>query len=105
MLSIISKLLREKADDIDAGNTRLSEEQQYMIMDMMARISNPKEKLSKEQALKYLKDHNCKISRATFDNYVKEGKIPEGRHELGFNPKFWYACDLDDFIDKKKISK
>ena len=48
MLSIISKLLREKADDIDAGNTRLSEEQQYMIMDMMARISNPKEKLSKE---------------------------------------------------------
>lgn len=54
----------------------------------MTRMSNPKEKLSKEQALKYLKEHNCKISRATFDNYVKEGKIPEGRHELGFNPKF-----------------
>lgn len=54
----------------------------------MTRMSNPKEKLSKEQALKYLKDHNIKISRATFDNYVKEGKIPEGRHELGFNPKF-----------------
>jgi transcriptional regulator with XRE-family HTH domain len=22
------------------------------------------------------------------EDYVKEGKIPEGRHELGFNPKF-----------------
>lgn len=105
MLSILSQLLRERADAIDAGNSRISEEQENLIIDLMARMSNPKEKLSKEQALKYLKEHNCKISRATFDNYVKEGKIPEGRHELGFNPKFWYACDLDDFIDKKKISK
>lgn len=105
MLSILSQLLRERADAIDAGNSRISEEQENLIIDLMTRMSNPKEKLSKEQALKYLKDHNCKISRATFDNYVKEGKIPEGRHELGFNPKFWYACDLDDFIDKKKISK
>ena len=105
MLSIISQLLRDRADAIDAGNSRLTEEQENLIIDAIARISNPKEKLSKEQALKYLKEHNCKISRATFDNYVKEGKIREGRHELGFNPKFWYACDLDEFIDKKKISK
>lgn len=88
MLSIISQLLRERADAIDAGNSRISEEQENLLIDLMARMSNPKEKLSKEQALKYLKEHNCKISRATFDNYVKEGKIPEGRHELGFNPKF-----------------
>ena len=88
MLSILSQLLRERADAIDAGNSRISEEQENLIIDLMARMSNPKEKLSKEQALKYLKEHNFKISRATFDNYVKEGKIPEGRHELGFNPKF-----------------
>lgn len=88
MLSILSQLLRERADAIDAGNSRISEEQENLIIDLMTRMSNPKEKLSKEQALKYLKEHNCKISRATFDNYVKEGKIPEGRHELGFNPKF-----------------
>ncbi len=105
MLSIISQLLRDRADAIDAGNSRLTEEQENLLIDAMARISNPKEKLSKAQALKYLKEHNCKISRATFDNYVKDGKIREGRHELGFKPKFWYACDLDDFIDKKKISK
>lgn len=88
MLSILSQLLRERADAIDAGNSRISEEQENLLIDLMTRMSNPKEKLSKEQALKYLKEHNCKISRATFDNYVKEGKIPEGRHELGFNPKF-----------------
>jgi hypothetical protein len=88
MLSILSQLLRERADAIDAGNSRISEEQENLIIDLMTRMSNPKEKLSKAQALKYLKDHNIKISRATFDNYVKEGKIPEGRHELGFNPKF-----------------
>ena len=105
MLSIISKLLREKADDIDAGNTRLSEEQQYMIMDMMARISNPKEKLSKEQALKYLKDHNCKISRATFDNYVAEGLLPKGIKEAGYKELSWYKKDLDKFIKERKQCK
>lgn len=88
MLKTISALLREKADAIDAGNSRLSEEQECKLLDLMAHMSNPHEKLSKEQALKYLKEHNIKMSRATFDNYVKDGKIPEGRHELGFNPKF-----------------
>lgn len=52
------------------------------------------EKLSKYQVCKYLK-----ISRATFDNYVKAKKIPKGRKQIGFKELFWYKKDLDKFIE------
>lgn len=88
MLKVLRELFVQGINDIDAGNSRISEEQQCVLIDIMSRMMNPQEKLSKEQALAYLRKHGIKISRATFDNYVADGKIPEGRHELGFNPKF-----------------
>lgn len=57
-------------------------------------ITNKNEKLSKYQACKYLK-----VSRATFDNYVKAKKIPNGRKQIGFKELFWYKKDLDKFIE------
>ena len=53
-------------------------------------IANAETKLSKYQASKYLD-----VSRATFDNWVKDGKLPEGRKEQGFKEKFWIKSDLD----------
>lgn len=47
-------------------------------------------KLSKYQACKYLN-----VSRATFDNYVRDKKIPKGRKQQGFKELFWYKKDLD----------
>jgi predicted DNA-binding transcriptional regulator AlpA len=44
------------------------------------------------------------MSRATFDNYVKEGKLPKSRHQAGFKEIFWYKEDFDKFIDSKKYS-
>ena len=37
------------------------------------------------------------ISRATFDNYVRAGKIPKGRKQQGFKELFFYKKDLDKF--------
>ena len=49
-------------------------------------------KYSKYQAINYLN-----ISRATFDNYVADGKIPKGRKQQGFKEIFWLKSDLDKF--------
>lgn len=58
-------------------------------------ITNKNEKLSKYQACKYLK-----VSRATFDNYVRAGKIPKGRKQIGFKELYWYKKDLDILQEK-----
>ena len=38
------------------------------------------------------------ISRATFDNYVKDGKLPRGEHHIGFKELSWSKKDLDKYI-------
>lgn len=43
------------------------------------------------------------ISRATFDNYVREGKIPKGLKQPGFKELFWLKRDLDEI--KEKLQK
>ena len=51
--------------------------------------------MSKYEAYSYLN-----ISRAKFDNLVKEGKIPQGKKQQGFKELSWYKKDLDLFIKK-----
>lgn len=83
-------------DNIDSGNTYLSEEQCEELIDTINRLSLVNNKYSKYQSYQYLG-----LSRATFDRYIKDGIIPEGRKESGFKEKFWYKKDLDE--SKKKI--
>ena len=77
-------------DNIDNGNSNASEEELDETLDMINKITNTREKLSKYQACKYLK-----MSRATFDNHVRAGNIPRGRKEQGFKELFWLKSDLD----------
>lgn len=49
--------------------------------------------MSKESACMYLD-----ISRATFDNLVREGKIPKGEKALGFKELGWKKSDLDKVL-------
>jgi len=49
--------------------------------------------LSKVEAADYIG-----ISRATFDNYIKKGKLPEGHKRPGFKELSWKKCDLDKFL-------
>lgn len=69
--SIIRTLLQKFIDDIDSDNCNITMEQQSKIISVLSNIANPDQ--SKVQACDYLG-----VSRATFDNYVRDGFIPKG---------------------------
>lgn len=70
-------------DNLDAGNSDLTNEQCLDFVELINKATNTRNKLSKYQACKYLG-----VSRATFDNMVRAGKLPKGRKEQGFTEKF-----------------
>ena len=53
-------------------------------------------RMSKIQACDYLG-----VSRATFDNYVRDGFIPKGIKQEGFKELSWNKADLDIFLSSK----
>ena len=84
--NLVTKLLRETADKIDAGTCELSDEEMSDIMKVLSHRA-----LSKEQACSYL---NC--SRATFDNAIRDGLIPKGKKRRGFTNLIWYEDELSN---------
>lgn len=76
MLKVIRSLLLKIVDDIDAGNSNISEGEAIEIVDSLKRFTDKEKRLSKYAACEYLN-----VSRATFDNYVREGKLPRGKSE------------------------
>lgn len=80
MLQIIKQQLLKMIDDIDCGNSDHSEEELLQIAEAIRKITDKTERLSKYQAAKYIKK-----STSQFDNYVREGKIPKGKKQQGFN--------------------
>ena len=54
--------------------------------------------------IKYAACRYLNMSRATFDNYVRTGKLPKGKHEIGFKELSYSKKDLDEFIKKYKQS-
>lgn len=94
-IEIVKMALQQLINNIDAGNSRLSEDQCNEILDMVSKAAIAKNKYSVYQACKYLN-----ISRATFDRYVKSGIIPEGRKEQGFKELFYLKEDLDNAKNK-----
>lgn len=99
MLRIIRQLLLDVIDRIDSGNSNISEDDSLEVIDIIKRFTDTTERLSKYKACEYLH-----ISRASFDNYIKEGKLPKGKKEVGFKELSWCKKDLDEF-KKKIISK
>lgn len=93
MLKIIKKLLLSIIDDIDAGNSNTTEDENIRIISFISDMTNKNKRLSKYKACEYLN-----MSRATFDNYVREGKIPKGKKEAGFKELSWTKKELDDAI-------
>ena len=90
-LDLIKEILLKIVDQIDSGSCNYSEEQINKALDMLKIYFNPEQKLSKEQACKKLG-----ISRATFDNHVRSGKIPRGKDQVGFKEKFWTNKDISN---------
>lgn len=97
MLRVIRNLLQKIIDDIDTGNSNIDEDAYPAIIDTLTQYTRKDEGISKYSACKYLN-----VSRATFDNYVREGKIPKGKHEAGFKELRWYKKDLDKFIRESR---
>lgn len=95
MLKLIRKLLLKLVDDIDSGNSNVSEEEQKEILNILNRIHSSR--LSKEAACKYLN-----VSRATFDNLVRDGKLPRGKKEVGFKELSWTKHELDEYVANGK---
>lgn len=70
------------------------------IIDCLKRLTDRQRRLSKYEACRYLN-----VSRATFDNYVRAGKIPRGKKAAGFKELSWSRKELDDSIILLKVSK
>ena len=100
MLKIIRDLLEKIITDLDAGNSTITEEEALKLTKVLQSYTDKTVKMSKYQACKYLN-----VSRATFDNYVREGSIPRGKKEAGFKELFYTKKDLDDFVRKAKNKK
>lgn len=74
MIKVIRRLLEDIINNIDAGNSNLSEEECLKAIDLLKEFTDKTKVFSKYEACKYLN-----ISRATFDNYVKMNKLPKGQ--------------------------
>lgn len=96
LLSLLKKQLVQIIDNIDSGNSNYSEKELLEALSYINRITNTK-RLSKYSAYTYLG-----VSRATFDNYIREGKLPKGIKESGFKELSWDKNILDEFLEKNR---
>lgn len=93
--TILTRLLREAADKIDAGNCEMSEQEMIDAVRLFAH-----EPLSKDRACALLG-----VSRATFDNYIRNGWLPEGKKRIGFKELAWYRDELEIAINSMRNSQ
>ena len=70
-------------------------EETMQVMETIKGFVDKEQRLSKYEACRYLN-----ISRATFDNYVREGKLPKGQKQAGFKELSWSYKDLNDAIKR-----
>lgn len=95
MLQLIKRYLLQIVADIDNGNSNISREEEEAIIDQIIRFTDKNRKFSKYQACKYLG-----VSRATFDNLVRDGKLPRGRKQQGFKELFYLESDLRKYKEQ-----
>ena len=95
MLKVIRELLLKIVNNIDVGNSNLTEDEALQAISYLKELTNKEKRLSKCEAYRYLN-----VSRATFDNYVREGKLPKGQKQAGFKELSWSYKDLNDAIKR-----
>ena len=91
MKTLISKMLRKIADDLDAGTTNLDEKGCHKVLNTINLMEHGDEEMSKSEAAEYIG-----VCRATFDNYVSNGLLPRGVNKhRDTKTLFWWKSDLD----------
>ena len=98
MLKVIKDLLLKIIDNIDTGNSNLTEDQAIEVIKVIKNYTDTTQYYNRTQAAKYL---NCSIQ--SFDLYRKEGKIPEGIKQSG-GVRQWTKQQLDEYIAKYKVN-
>ena len=96
MLKQLRILLHHIIDDIDSGNSNADEKELQSIVDFINNVTRKDVTMTKYVACKYMK-----LGRAQFDNYVRDGYIPKGKHEQGGTLR-WSKRELDESIKKLK---
>ena len=94
-LKMIDSLLMEFHERIQSGRCLTNKLQSKMMLKFLHEIANKDEPISKTEACSYVR-----VSRATFDRLVKEGRLPKGQKRKGWTELVWYEKDLDEYIDK-----
>ena len=97
MLKIIKALLEKVINDIDCGNSNITEDEAIEMIKVIKSYTDKTQRLSKYQACQKLN-----VSRATFDNLVREGVIPRGKKVIGFKELFWEEKTLDEVIKSRR---
>jgi predicted DNA-binding transcriptional regulator AlpA len=96
MLKVIKELLLKIINDIDSGNSNITEKEAAEIIEVIKNLTDKTQRLSKYQACQKLN-----VSRATFDNLVRKGIIPRGQKIAGYKELFWLEKDLKRVITKR----
>lgn len=94
MIKVIKAILQQWIDDIDSGNSNISEEQQEEILEFCQKLTS--KELTKTESANYIG-----VSRATFDNYISKGLIPKGSKRPGLSSLLWSKSDLDKYLETK----
>ena len=93
LIKLVVKTLRETADNLDAGNSELSESEAMDIMGVLCHRA-----MSKAQACEYLN-----VSPSYFGDLIRTKQMPKGRKVVGYKELRWYKDELDDCA--KRIKK
>lgn len=95
MLQLIKTILQQFIDNIDVGNSKISEQDEQDIIELLQKINQ--QELSKVESANYLG-----VCRATFDNYIAKGLLPKGHKRQGFKELSWNKSDLYEFKQMKQ---
>lgn len=96
MLQAIKRLLLKVIEDIDSGNSNMTEEEMIETAKFLKKFNSREKYISKYQAYTYLN-----ISRAKFDNLVREGVLPKGKKIEGFKELQWSLKEIKDYKSTK----
>ena len=100
LLNLLKKELVTLIDDIDTGNTNLTEQEEMEVIEFLRKFNMKDSMISKYQAYTYLN-----ISRATFDRLVNEGKLPKGKKVAGFKELMWSERAIKNCTNKAKLPR
>lgn len=98
MINLIKEYLLKLVDNIDAGNSNLTEDETIKLISVLKELTDRERRLSKYESCRYLN-----VSRATFDNYVRAGKLPRDEHNCSELFKSWFGEDIDQKVIEAAI--